>query len=171
VSDPDAAGRRPRARAAVAIGLACALAIPAPAAWAYWSTTNTVSTTLNAASLATPVATCQSMTPSGQTPYARVSWAAVAGATSYTVTVRNAANTTSATLAASTTATSIDVNAGLLGGLVGTLLTLLLGGQSLYVVVRANHTSGWTSELSAGTPVRLAGNVVQGLLGGLRCGP
>lgn len=75
-----------------------------------------------------------------------VSWTAVAAATGYRVTVRNADSSVAATT--SVTGTSITISSGLLNSLISGLFELLLGGGTWYVSVQTVHPTGWVSAAS-----------------------
>lgn len=151
------------------IAASLALTISAPAvSWAWWSG----SASLPEPSLATGVITtpqnvsCQTVSRAGLAALARVTWNAVPDATSYLVTVRTANGATSA--ATTVTTPQIDIDQGLLGGLVGGLLQLLLGGTALQVTVQAQH--GWASDpTTTAITIRNATALDGYLLGGIRC--
>lgn len=154
--------------------IAAIAVLSAPPAWAYWSATGTAAASVSAASLATPTTLpCQSMPGlAGLTPYARYSWNAVTGATSYRITVRSADGTVTWTPATGnpTTATHFDLSTGLLGGLDSRLNDFMLQNKPVYVSVQAVHSSGWVSSVSTGQTMYRAG-LLPGVLGGTKCTP
>jgi hypothetical protein len=155
--------RHAAARRVTAAALVVAvLVFSAPASsWAYWRASTTApAVALSAATVPAPASiSCRTV---GLTPAAEVSWPAVTGASSYRVTISNAAGTTRA----QTTVTSptITVTQGLLTSILPGLLTLLLGGAPLYVSAQTIHTSGWVSPASSPSQP-----ISQSLLG-VRCG-
>ena len=83
--------------------------------------------------------------------------------------VRTADGTAVAQIATTISATrSLEITAALLNGIVGSLLTLLLGGETVYAYVETIHASGWRS---APTPIKgiKSSGLLSGLLGGVAC--
>lgn len=166
--------RRPRSRVLVVALLVGALvATPVTAAALWQSSAVPPAPVVSAGALAQPVATCTSMPAAGlNVGFARVSWAAVPGATGYTVGLRTANNSASAVLATNVTATQYDVRGNLLSGL-GLVLDALLAGNRVLVTVTATNNLGgasnvWSGPASAGNPIALD-SLLGGLLGGLKC--
>lgn len=147
-----------RRRVFVALLVTTALVVAAPgASWALWRASATApAVSLSAGVVPAPgQPTCANLDEGilSLTRSAVVSWPAVSGATSYVVTVRNAAGTTTAT-SAPQTATSIKITRDVLSGLLSGLLALLLGGDPLYVTVWTVHSSGWRSAPSPHVLIR-----------------
>lgn len=149
----------------IAASLVLALGTPA-LSWAWWSSTTVLQPSLSTGTITPPQnVKCQTVSPSRLAAFARVTWDANPNATSYLVTIRTANGATNATTTVTTP--QIDIDSGLLGGLVGGLLQLLVGGASLQVTVQAVH--GWTSAATTTMTIRSA-TVLDGyLLGGIRC--
>lgn len=166
----------PRRRvAAIAAAAAIGLVLSAPASsFAYWSAAApAVTAPLSVAAVPVPGGfACASMPGLlGLTPYAKLSWSAVSGATSYQVWLRSADGATRVQLTrADPTALTQEVRDSLLTGLLGTLKDLLVGNQTVYAEVIAVHSSGWHSSPTAGAGIARAG-LLPGILGGLKCTP
>ncbi|MCW2164674.1 hypothetical protein B0I12_001809 [Microbacterium hydrothermale] len=136
-----------------------------PAAAAWQVSVPVPSFTLSAGSLTAPAATCQTTTSSP--PAARISWPAVDGATGYRVVLANTVTSSTAELAANQPETSYDVTGSTLSNLLLVLGSLLTGG-SVYVTVTALN-QGWISPPSSRQNIVLAGSLLSGLAGGLKC--
>ncbi len=159
-----------RARGSLLVGAIAILAIivapetsPAAAAWQVSAPAPTFA--LSVGTLAAPAATCQTTTASP--PAARISWPAVDGATGYRVVLGNTVNSSTSVLAANQPGTSYDVTGSTLGNLL-TLLGSLLTGGSVHVTVTA-LSQGWSSSPSTRQNIVLAGSLLSGLAGGLKC--
>ena len=147
------------------IGLAIVLA-PVAASALWQAATTSPAASVSAGTLATPTATCVSVPAGSGSAYVQINWAAITGANSYTITLRNANGSVSTVQATGVTSLSYDLKGNLISNL-GVLLTVLLGGGPIYVTVTAVNNS-WVSSPSAGNAVVLS-SVLGGLLGGLKC--
>ena len=138
--------RRYRWRIAIAAVLAGVVMAGSSSASGYWSVSNTHTGTSVARYSAPAPAT---MTCTNQSilliAVARVSWAAVAGATGYRVVVARASGGTPKTI--DQTTTSIDLSSGVLGD----LLTGLLTPTTLTVTVAPTYSAGAGLWVSANT--------------------
>lgn len=151
--------------AALAITAVAVVPDTGPAAAAWQVSVPAPAFTLAAGSLTAPAATCQTTTSSP--PAARISWPAVDGATGYRVVLGNTVNSSTSELAANQPGTSYDVTGSTLGNLLLVLGSLLTGG-SVHVTVTALNQN-WSSPPSTRQNIVLAGSVLTGLAGGLKC--
>ncbi len=151
--------------AALAITAVAVVPDTGPAAAAWQVSVPAPAFTLAAGSLTAPAATCQTTTSSP--PAARISWPAVDGATGYRVVLGNTVNSSTSELAANQPGTSYDVTGSALGNLLLVLGNLLTGG-SVHVTVTALNQN-WSSPPSTRQNIVLAGSVLTGLAGGLKC--
>lgn len=139
-------GRHSLRAATIAMLIALIVATGSGTAYAYWST-QTAHSGSAVAGVALPMPatmTCQNMSII-LVSVARVSWAAVPGATGYRVVVSRASGGTSTTI--NQTGTSIDLSSGVLGD----LLTGLLAPSVLTVRVYPTYSAGagiWVSANS-----------------------
>lgn len=165
---------RSRRRRYVAFILATALLITGggtTAAWSFWSQSVVLAPTLTAGSVIAPanlVCTPKSVVPIVGPAYAQLSWPSSAGAASYAVMVRSSTDHSVVQQLGTTTSLSFDITAGLLNGLVGSVLTLLLGGTPVEAYVETIHASGWRSPASPVRGIKSSG-LISGLLGGVSC--
>jgi len=153
-------------RVRVAAVLAVLLALVGVPAAAWWTADGSLWTTVSAGTVPPPTATTCTTTGSVVLRSATVSWAAPTPAPArYRVTIAGGGQSTTT----ETTATQLVVTESLLGGLLGSILDLLLGGTTLQVSVQSVHASGWTSAPSNAVPVR--GALLAGTgLAGVSCG-
>lgn len=116
------------------------------AASALWSATSSTGAVLETAVIPAPTnVTCTTHPPvlliAG---YVTIAWLPVhvdSGSVSYRIYVGDSGNPLT-----TTSATSIELRAGLLESLIPHLLALLLGGQTVPVQVETVHSSSWVSE-------------------------
>jgi hypothetical protein len=153
------AAARPRHGGLVvtAVLAALLLGVGAPAAYGLWRATTTATATLAGGAVSTPTnLACASIT---SPRVARLTWNAVTGATSYTVSLVRDQN--SQQMGPFTTATNtIDITSGLLGGLSG----LLAGATFTATIQPVYSTSAWVGGISAPIKVQL-----YSVLGGMSC--
>jgi len=150
--------------AAVAVVAVGALAIPASASAAWEARASAPSISATIGSLAAPSLRCETLTSSP--PVARITWDPVPGATSYRVEISTTATGPRRELATQT-APGIDIGGTLLTTLVAFLLNSLLAGGTVFVTVTAS--SGEWSSPSLPQRIGLAGSLLDGLSGGIRC--
>lgn len=170
-----AASLRARASRKLALVVAATLVVcggGTTAAWSYWSQNVALSATVSAGTVAAPASlTCESKmrVPILGPAYVLLSWPAGADAAGYAISVRTADGTAVAQIATTNSATrSLEITAALLNGLVGSLLTFLLGGETVYAYVETIHASGWRSEPTPIKGIKSSG-LLSGLLGGVAC--
>ncbi|WP_265520544.1 hypothetical protein [Oerskovia flava] len=122
---------------------------------AWWTASQTVQATATAAVIA-PATNIRCTTTGGTlTRTATVAWNAAAQVpASYRVTIRSGTTVTTTTVPG--TQTQLVISQSLLGGLLGSILDLLLGGAVLNVSVQAVHSSGWVSVPTGTVGVRNA---------------
>lgn len=140
------------------------------AAWSFWSQSAVVTTSLMTGTVVAPASlgcTTKNVVPIVGPAYAQLSWPAAPGAASYAVMVRSADGSAVAQLGTTTTL-SFDITAGLLNGLVSSILNLLLGGTPVYAYVETIHASGWRSPATPVKGIKSSG-LLSGLLGGVAC--
>jgi len=155
---------RPTFVAALALIVVGSLSGPSSASAAWQVRVSASSITASIGTLAAPSLRCETL--ASNPPAARITWDPVPGATSYRVELSNTVNGPRRELATQTT-TGIDVGGALLTTLVSFLLNSLLAGGTVFVTVTATSES-WTAT---STPQRigLAGTLLDGLSGGIRC--
>lgn len=168
--DPPVA--KSRIRRGLAILLAVVLLVAGggtTAAWSFWSQSVTLAPSLTAGTVVAPASlTCTTRGNVILGPIrAELTWPVVADTASYAVMVRNADGSMTEEVAR-TTSPDYVVTAGLLNGLVGSLLALLLGGTTVYVYIETIHVSGWRSPAGPAKGIKSSG-LLSGLLGGIAC--
>ncbi|MBN0042441.1 hypothetical protein JN535_20025 [Cellulosimicrobium cellulans] len=154
-----------RARLRVVAALAVVLALVGAPAVAWWTASASLSTTVSAGTVPAPTGTTCTTTGTTLNRSATVRWTAPTPAPArYRVTIAGGGQSTTT----ETTATQLVVTESLLGGLLQSILDLLLGGTVLQVGVQSVHDSGWVS--APGGAVAVRGALVAGTgLSGVSC--
>lgn len=153
-------------RGLVAAVVAGALVVVGAPAVAWWSASGSVTVAASAATVPPPTSLTCTTTGTTLLRSATVRWTAPSPAPArYRVTIGGGGESTST----ETTATQLEITQSLLGGLLDSILELLLGGTTLQVSVQAVHASGWTSVPTTTVPIR--GALVSGQgAAGVACG-
>ncbi|MBM7818855.1 hypothetical protein JOE63_001332 [Cellulosimicrobium cellulans] len=150
-------------RLRVAAALAVALALVGAPAVAWWTASGSLWTTVSAGTVPPPTNVLCANTGTFAARTATVTWTAPTPAPArYRVTFSGGGETATT----ETTTPQVVVSTTLLGGLLESILDLLLGGQPLQVRVQAVHASGWTS-VAAGTVAVRNATLTEGV--GIRC--
>lgn len=153
------------ARLRVIAALAVALALVGAPAVAWWTASGSLWTTVSAGTIPAPTGTTCTTTGTNLSRSATVRWTAPTPAPArYRVTIAGGGQSTTT----ETTATQIVITESLLGGLLQSILDLLLGGTTLQVSVQSVHSSGWVAV--PGNAVSVRGALVAGTgLTGVSC--